>query len=255
VVTQVLKDNVPAILSEDMTRKFERESEAVAVGKMKREDVIEEAKKVLTQELEDFKGKEDAIGKTLLDGLVESRAEERSMGPCPNCGEELRMIVSKKSGKRFIGCSGYPKCSTSFPLPQKGYLTKLKDLCKECGMPMIQLRRKGARAYQMCINHKCKTKADWGTKTKRGKKPVLDEKTSVSDSTMPKNPTVGSNTDILFEGRSDAAVPTGFQTDEKNGKDVSKASSTAPTVRKRTKKTIILRKSPRKSKISAKARS
>ena len=180
VVTKVLKDNAPRILSEEMTRKFEKEMEDVAAGKRKREDVVEEAKEILTDVLKEFKKKEKKIGKKLLKGLTESRAAERDMGPCPNCDQNLRVIVSRKSGKRFVGCSGYPKCHTGFPLPQRGYITKLGTVCKECGLPMIQVTRKGARPYRMCINHKCKTKENWGKKkekkSKKEEKKTKEEK-------------------------------------------------------------------------------
>jgi DNA topoisomerase-1 len=176
VVTKVLKDNAPRILSDEMTRKFEKEMEDVAAGKRKREDVVKEAEEVLTEVLADFKKNEKKIGKKLLKGLTESRAAERDMGPCPKCDNNLRVIVSRKSGKRFVGCGGYPKCVTGFPLPQRGYITKLGTVCKECGLPMIQVTRKGARPYRMCINHKCKTKENWGKKGKKGKKDKKDEK-------------------------------------------------------------------------------
>lgn len=167
VVTKVLKDFCPRILSEEMTRRFEKNTDLVAEGKKKRDDVVNEAKKLLEEVLKDFKKNEKKIGKKLLKGLTEARVAARTLGKCPNCEEgELRVIVSKKSGKRFVGCSSYPKCHTGFPLPQRGYITPLRTLCKECNLPNIQVQRKAARPYRMCINHKCKTKADWGKKKK-----------------------------------------------------------------------------------------
>jgi len=177
VVTSVLKKNCPRILSDEMTRKFEKEMEEVSEGKKKRDEVVEEAKEMLTDVLEDFKKKEKRIGKKLLKGLQDARSKERNMGECPNCGGELRVIVSKKSGKRFVGCSNYPKCVTGFPLPQRGYITKLNTGCKECGMMMIQVKRSGKRPYRMCINHKCKTKEDW-VKDKKSKKKESAKKNS-----------------------------------------------------------------------------
>jgi len=168
VVTKVLKEQCPRILSEEMTKKFEKEMEEVSEGKKKRETVVKEAEIVLTEILADFKKSEKKVGKKLLESLIESRKEERNMGPCPNCGADLKVIVSRRTGKRFIGCGGYPKCKTGFPLPQNGFITKLGTLCKECNMPMIQVQRKGMRPYRMCINHKCKTKENWG-KGKKGK--------------------------------------------------------------------------------------
>ncbi|MBN2252187.1 MAG: DNA topoisomerase I [Kosmotogaceae bacterium] len=181
VVVTVLKENCPRILSEELTRKFEEEMEAVNIGKRNRKQVLEEAKRILKEILDDFKKNENLIGEKLLKGLVGSRAKERSMGPCPKCGEELRMIVSKKSGKRFIGCSNYPKCSNAFPLPQKGYITKLDKVCKDCGMQMIQIKRQRGRAYQMCINHECKTKEDWGKKGNNRTRKFVKRKRSTGD--------------------------------------------------------------------------
>ncbi len=177
VVTKVLKEFSPRILSEEMTRKFERETEDVYAKKKKREDVLEEAKKLLKSTLKDFKKNEKKIGKRLLKGLVEARKERRTLGKCPNCEEgELRMIVSRRTGKRFVGCSSYPKCHTGFPLPQNGFITSLGTVCKECKLPMIQVQRKGKRPYRMCINHKCKTKADWGKKKGKKKAPKKTKK-------------------------------------------------------------------------------
>lgn len=166
VVTKVLKEFCPRILSEELTRKFEKEMDEVYKGKKKRELVIAEAKELLTDVLEQFKKNEKKIGKKLLKGLVEARREQRTLGKCPNCEGELRVIVSKRTGKRFAGCSNYPKCRTGFPLPQNGSIIPLGTVCKECNLPMIQVKRKNSRPYRMCINPKCKTKANWGKKKK-----------------------------------------------------------------------------------------
>jgi len=164
VVTAVLKEHCPRILSEEMTRRFEDEMEDVRTEKKKRDEVLEEAKAVLTELLAEFKKNEKGIGKKLLHGLTEQRREERAIGTCPNCGKGLRMIVSKATGKRFVGCEGYPDCRTAFPLPQKGFVVKLGTECPECRMPMIQVSRRGRRPYRMCINHECKSKEGWPKK-------------------------------------------------------------------------------------------
>jgi DNA topoisomerase-1 len=164
-VTSVLKQHCPRILSEELTRRFEKEMEDVYSREKKRDQIVKEAKNILIDVLTEFKKSENEIGEKLLAGLIESRKEERSMGPCPNCGSELRIIISKRTKKRFVGCTGYPECKTAFPLPQSGFITKLNTACKECNMQMIQIKRKGRRPYRMCINHKCKTKENWGKKT------------------------------------------------------------------------------------------
>jgi DNA topoisomerase-1 len=164
VVTKTLKEFCPRILSEELTRHFEEEMDKVFNGKKKREKVVEEAKKFLTDILEDFKKNEEKIGKKLLEGLTEARKEERRIGVCPNCGGELRIIFSRKTAKRFVGCSNYPKCKTGFPIPLSGQITALNKNCEICGLPMIQVWRKGKRPFRMCINPKCESKENWNKK-------------------------------------------------------------------------------------------
>ncbi len=164
IVAKTLRNFVSSIVSEELTRHFENEMEKVFNGKKKREEVVEEAKKVLSKILQEFKKKEDKIGKKLLEGLIISRNEERKIGVCPNCGGELRIIFSKKSSKRFLGCSNYPKCKTGFPLPLVGQISSLDKNCEVCGMPMIQVLRKGKRPFRMCINPNCKSKESWNKK-------------------------------------------------------------------------------------------
>ncbi|MFH8086880.1 MAG: DNA topoisomerase I [Candidatus Aenigmatarchaeota archaeon] len=161
VVAKTLKEFVPSIVSEELTRHFEEEMEEVFNGKKKREEVVEEAKEVLSKILKEFKSKEEKIGKKLLEGLTLSRQEERRLGICPNCKGELRILFSRISGKRFVGCSNYPKCKTGFPLPLVGQITSLNKNCEVCGLPMIQVWRKGKRPFRMCINPNCKTKESW----------------------------------------------------------------------------------------------
>jgi DNA topoisomerase-1 len=160
VVVNALKEYSPKILSEELTRKFEEEMDKILKGEAKREKVIDEAKVTLTEILSDFKKNETGIGKILLEGLIETRRQENKLGKCPNCGSDLRIIVSKKTGKRFCGCSNYPTCKTAFPLPLRGQITALNKSCEKCGTPMIQVRRY-RKPFNMCLNPNCETKASW----------------------------------------------------------------------------------------------
>lgn len=201
-VTKALKEYSPEIVSEELTRYFEKEMEQVFNGKKKREEVIEEAKETLTNILKEFKKNEKKIGKKLLEGLIESRAEERLLGTCPNCKiGELRIMFSGLTKKRWVGCSNYfkcakcgftktackckceicgkekgeckcswkekkwyPACQTGFPLPAVGQIIPLNKNCEICGLPLIQVLRKGKRPFRMCINNLCKSKEGWNKK-------------------------------------------------------------------------------------------
>jgi len=145
-----------------LTRKFEEETDLVFSGRKRRREVVEDATKTLTDILQEFKKNEKNIGKKLFEGLQEQRIEERRLGACLNCKTgEMRVFFSRKTNKRFAGCSNYPNCKTGFPLPSTGALTPLNKTCEICGWPVIQVWRKGSRPFRMCINHKCKSKESW----------------------------------------------------------------------------------------------
>ena len=79
--------------------------------------------------------------------------EDEVTEPCPKCGAKLLKKISKK-GKKFYGCSNYPKCDFAAPGIPTG------DVCGECGGYLI----KGIRGRKYCMNSECPTR-----KTKSGK--------------------------------------------------------------------------------------
>ncbi len=164
-VVQALEEYCPRIVSEELTRHFEDEMEQVYNGGKKRDNVVEEAKHVLVDILEEFKKNEKEIGKKLLDGLTEARKEANRLGTCPKCKTgELRIMFSKKIDKHFVGCSNYGTevgCKTIYPLPRMAKIQALNKVCDKCGTPIIQVIRRGRRSFRMCLDPNCPTKANW----------------------------------------------------------------------------------------------
>jgi len=160
-VCDALEHHSPEIMNEEMTRKLESEMEWIQEGRIEESKVIESGKAVLLEILVDFKKKEKEIGKELSDALKKTTFDQNFIGKCPRCGGNLKIIVSKATMKRFVGCSNYPKCSQGYPIPQFGSIKPLKKACKECGLPMIFVRS-GKKVFQMCIDPKCKSKEGWG---------------------------------------------------------------------------------------------
>lgn len=37
---------------------------------------------------------------------------------CPKCGRRLQIKRRRKDGRNFLGCTGYPECEHTQPLPQ-----------------------------------------------------------------------------------------------------------------------------------------
>ncbi len=216
VVVKALQEYSPRILSEELTRKFEDETEQVMNGKLKREKVLEDARGTLIEVLKDFRTNEKKIGKKLLEGLQESREEQRTLGTCVICKTgQLKILRSRFSGKFFVGCSNYfrcakcgftrnackckcpicgqekgkckdswkdkqwtPSCQTGYPLPSNAKNIPTGKTCEKCGTPIIQVIRKGKRPFKMCINPKCETKADWGKKKTKTAKVIKPKSAS-----------------------------------------------------------------------------
>ena len=68
------------------------------------------------------------------------RREDRVIGTCPDCGDsdggELA-IKHLRSGSRLVGCTRYPDCEYSLPLPRRGELEVTDTRCEEHDLPEL----------------------------------------------------------------------------------------------------------------------
>ncbi|MCE5295876.1 MAG: DNA topoisomerase I [Euryarchaeota archaeon] len=87
-----------------------------------------------------------------IDPECESNKGMDVVGKCPECGKDLKVLFSR-AGKRFLGCSGYPECKRTYPLPQYGAIFSTGDLCPSCKAPMFSMKGKGA--WKFCPNMDC----------------------------------------------------------------------------------------------------
>jgi DNA topoisomerase-1 len=76
------------------------------------------------------------------------------IGVCPLCSRHLEIRYSFM-GKRFVGCSGYPECRQTYPLPQRGKLDKAPEPCPTCKAPIVTAIEAGRRPWTLCINPAC----------------------------------------------------------------------------------------------------
>jgi DNA topoisomerase-1 len=162
-VLDVLKKHCPTIVSIGLTKKLEERMDKIQADREKRENVLLNAIEILKPAVEELKAKEKIIGEQLSNAIKKARLEERIVGPCPLCGTGLLMILySRKTGKRFIGCTNYFKkqCNAAFPLPQRGIARPLGRNCRRCGWPTVQVRIKGRRPWNLCFNPKCPLKEE-----------------------------------------------------------------------------------------------
>tara|TARA_Y100000310_G_scaffold137447_1_gene136351 strand:+ start:36970 stop:39222 length:2253 start_codon:yes stop_codon:yes gene_type:complete len=133
----ILEKYAPIIVEEKLTTHFEEEMEKIRQGKLKQETVLQEAEKVLTKLLADFKKKEKEIGADILKSVRETQDTQNFMGPCPKCKEGKLMVRRGKYG-RFVGCDQYPECKTIINVPKTGKLKFTGNVNEETGFPIIE---------------------------------------------------------------------------------------------------------------------
>jgi len=162
-VLEVLEKYCPAVVSIELTSKLEERMDKIRAKMEKRENVLVDAVEILKPVVEELKEKEKIIGEQLSSAIKRARLEERKIGTCPVCNTgKLMILYSRKTGKRFIGCTNYfkGKCETSFPLPQRGLVKPLGKNCRGCGWPTVQVWIKGKRPWTLCFNPNCPTKEE-----------------------------------------------------------------------------------------------
>ncbi|RME88787.1 MAG: type I DNA topoisomerase [Planctomycetota bacterium] len=90
---------------------------------------------------------------TFMEELEKAEKEMKSLNeeptpsgiPCEVCGKEMLYLWSRNRGggiSKFLGCSGYPECSHTVSLDEKGEVQekteeKSEYTCQKCGSPMI----------------------------------------------------------------------------------------------------------------------
>jgi DNA topoisomerase-1 len=162
-IADVLSRYCPRVTSVKFTRELEEKMEKIQTNNEDRVNVLVEAVNQLKPVLEELKEREQTIGQVLSKAIKRARMQERIIGNCPDCKTgKLMILYSRKTKKRFIGCTNYFKgiCTTSFPLPQKGTAKPAQKNCKGCEWPLVFVRLKGRRPWMLCFNPDCPLKEE-----------------------------------------------------------------------------------------------
>ncbi|MGV1047098.1 MAG: DNA topoisomerase I [Solirubrobacterales bacterium] len=167
---EAFKNYVPAMATPEMTATLEAEMDRIAAGEMTKGAVVGESRDLLHKTWTEIDGSREDLAKVIWKGMD----EDRILGPCKVCEEAgrkkedgsphmLRIIRAKKSGKRFVGCSGWvlddpSSCDQTFPLPQRGDVFKLEDRCSICGeTPRLKVVPFRGRPWNLCLNDDCES--------------------------------------------------------------------------------------------------
>jgi DNA topoisomerase-1 len=163
-VLDVLEKHCPPLVSTALTRELEEKMDKIRENKEKREEIVADVIRTLETLLAVFKENENAVGEQLNNALKRTRLQERIISACPVCKTgKLFISYSRKTGKRFIGCTNYFEglCKVSFPLPQKGPVKSTGKRCPACGWPTVETRM-ARRSWVLCFNLQCPSKKEIG---------------------------------------------------------------------------------------------
>ncbi|MDD5473325.1 MAG: DNA topoisomerase I [Candidatus Methanoperedens sp.] len=162
-VIEALEKYANTITKPDMTARLEKDMDEISEGRITEDFVIKESRDMLGEVFKDLSRNKELISESLRNGLY----EDRIIGTCQKCSSDLIIRKSKK-GSRFIGCSAYPKCDFTLPLPKSGQIVVTDKQCKEHGLYFIKILNKGKRPWEIGCPH-CNF-IDWQKKVEEEKK-------------------------------------------------------------------------------------
>jgi DNA topoisomerase-1 len=160
----VMEDFASEIASHEMTAKLERSMDEISEGKISKDSVVDSSREVLRKVYDHLQSSETEFADIVWEGI---RTDE-TLGTCPESGHDLIIRRNRKSRKRFVGCSGYPDCTVTYPLPQRGEIIPLGTTCDTCGAPEIKVLG-GKRPWVTCINMDCPKKQEQREAAERAK--------------------------------------------------------------------------------------
>lgn len=158
-VAETMAKHAPSILTTQLTRDVEGRLEAIEDGSEAEVALLRETVRSVSEQLVSLNEAEEALGLEIDAALMSGLTQANVLGGCPVCKTgQLRMITSKKTKKRFVGCSNYAAgCRASAPLPQRGAVRPGRRPCVRCSWPVVYVM--GGRApWKLCVNPKCPTK-------------------------------------------------------------------------------------------------
>jgi DNA topoisomerase-1 len=133
-VVEASEEFADLIVSEEMTAQLEEDMQAIARGEATLEDVTDESREMLGRVFDRLMDSREALG----DHLRESLKADKTVGPCPECGDDL-VIRRSRGGSYFVGCDAYPDCENTLPLPSTGKPILLDDVCGEHGLHDVKM--------------------------------------------------------------------------------------------------------------------
>jgi DNA topoisomerase-1 len=158
---EVMREHCPQIISTSLTREVEAHLERIEGSGESGRGFFERTVTALLTQIGEVRLHEAEIAGSMRSSVSEGTLGKTILGGCPMCREgKLWVVRSRKSGKRFVGCTNYSKgCRASAPLPQRGTIKAASKPCGSCGWPVVYVRL-GRRPWKLCVNDRCPRKVN-----------------------------------------------------------------------------------------------
>jgi DNA topoisomerase-1 len=141
------------VVKPKMTATLETDMDLISEGKKTLEETVKESRQMLTTVMKSLETDKEKIRTSIKN----AQREQNTIGKCPKCGKSMIIRTSRKN-KRFVGCTGFPDCKNTYSLPQQGAIINTGKTCKECDAPVVKVKAKGKRAWELCLNSECSAK-------------------------------------------------------------------------------------------------
>ena len=147
------------LVKSEMTAELETEMDSIAVGKKEKNEVVDDSREILSKIMAELSNNKLQIGNTIRTALK----DDKVISSCTKEGCSGNLIIRQsRFKKRFLGCTEYPDCTNTFPLPQKGSIFATDKRCSVCTYPVFKLVFK--KPFKTCINFDCSTKDEFKKK-------------------------------------------------------------------------------------------
>jgi DNA topoisomerase-1 len=162
-VIEALTTYAERITTPAMTSELEQEMDAIAQAKANREQVVQHSRDLLGSAVALLM----PIAREVGEKLKRASDEDAVLGTCPRAEQdghpaEHRLMIkySPKTKSHFVGCTGYPECDLTFPLPRQAKFLAVDQACPECGKPQVKIVQFKQRPKVICLDPACPTRRE-----------------------------------------------------------------------------------------------
>ena len=148
-VVEALEAHGGQVTRPDMTAALELAMDGIARGEREAAEVVRGSRALLAAVLAEMRAHETGIARWVRTAI----ADEVEVGPCERCGGTM-LLRRARTGWRFVGCSNFPTCRNTRPMPGSGLVTPTEERCEQCGARKLARVHRGA-ADLWCATPTC----------------------------------------------------------------------------------------------------